>query len=52
MRTVRPAEELYDTQADPHQIRNLSAEPAHRATLARMRGAVTDWMARARTRAW
>ena len=40
MRTQRPAEELYDTQADPHQIRNLSAEPAHRATLERMRRAV------------
>ncbi len=24
MRTHRPAEELYDTQADPHQIRNLA----------------------------
>jgi len=46
MRTERPAEELYDTVADPHQIRNLSADPAHAATLARMRKAVTDWMAR------
>ena len=46
MRTQRPAEELYDTRADPHQIKNLSAEPAHRTTLARMRDAVTDWMAR------
>jgi N-sulfoglucosamine sulfohydrolase len=47
MRTHRPAEELYDTKADPHQIHDLSAEPAHRATLVRMRDAVTDWMARA-----
>jgi hypothetical protein len=47
MRTSRPAEELYDTRTDPHQIRNLSAEPAHRATLERLRRAVTDWMARA-----
>ncbi|MDQ3212800.1 MAG: sulfatase-like hydrolase/transferase [Acidobacteriota bacterium] len=46
MRTHRPAEELYDTRADPDQIRDLSAEPAHRATLARMRSAVTDWMTR------
>lgn len=46
MRNRRPAEELYDTVADPHQVRNLSADPAHRATLARMRAAVTDWMAR------
>lgn len=46
MRTARPAEELYDTEVDPHQIHNLSAEPAHHATLARMRSAVTEWMAR------
>ena len=46
MRTHRPAEELYDTTVDPHQIHDLSAESAHRATLARMRGAVTEWMAR------
>ncbi len=46
MRTHRPAEELYDTTADPHQIHDLSADPAHRAALVRMRGAVTEWMAR------
>ena len=46
MRTRRPAEELYDTVADPHQIRDLSAQAAHRATLARMRDAVTAWMTR------
>ena len=46
MRTSRPAEELYDTRTDPRQIHNVSAEPAHRATLERMRRAVTDWMAR------
>jgi arylsulfatase A-like enzyme len=46
MRTHRPAEELYDTQADPHQVRNLSDEMAHRETLERMRKAVADWMAR------
>ena len=44
MRTSRPAEELYDTDADPHQINNLAADPAHRATLERMRSAVTSWM--------
>jgi N-sulfoglucosamine sulfohydrolase len=46
MRTRRPPEELYDTTADPHQIANLASEPAHRATLERMRKAVTDWMTR------
>ena len=47
MRTRRPAEELYDTAADPHQIRDIAAEVAHRPTLERMRKAVTDWMAHA-----
>jgi arylsulfatase A-like enzyme len=46
MRTSRPAEELYDTMIDPHQIRNLAGEMAHRQTLERMREALTDWMAR------
>jgi len=46
MRTHRPAEELYDTKGDPHQVRDLAADPAHRATLERMRKAVTDWMTR------
>lgn len=46
MRTSRPAEELYDVQADPYQINDLAANPAHRATLVRMRTAVADWMSR------
>jgi N-sulfoglucosamine sulfohydrolase len=46
MRTNRPAEELYDTKADPHQIRNLAADGTYRATLDRMRRAVTQWMDR------
>ena len=46
MRTARPAEELYDTRADPYQINDLSADGAHRATLERMREAVNDWMLR------
>jgi uncharacterized sulfatase len=28
----RPLEELYDVRVDPHQIHNLAADPAHRAT--------------------
>ena len=46
MRTSRPAEELYDVRRDPHQIENIAAEPAHRATLERMRAAVAEWMTR------
>ncbi|MBM3734442.1 MAG: sulfatase [Acidobacteria bacterium] len=30
----RPAEEFYDVNADPHQVRNLAADPAHHAALA------------------
>jgi len=44
MRTSRPPEELFDVRRDPHQIENLAADPAHRATLERMRAAVTGWM--------
>ena len=46
MRTQRPAEELYDTIDDPHQIRDLSADPKHGATLVRLRSALTEWMGR------
>jgi arylsulfatase A-like enzyme len=46
MRTSRPAEELYDTTTDPHQVRDLSSQLAHRPALERLRRAVTDWMAR------
>ncbi len=34
---TRPAEELYDTLADPWQNRNLADDPAHAATLADLR---------------
>jgi len=43
---ARPAEELYDTRADPHEIRNLADEPDQRETLARMRTALDEWLAR------
>ncbi len=46
MRTKRPAEELYDTTVDPHQIHDLSDDPAHQATLVRMRRAVVEWTVR------
>ncbi len=40
----KPIEELYDTEADPHQIRNLSASPDHAAVLERMRAALNAWI--------
>ncbi len=39
----RPAEELYDIVADPHEINNLINSVEQAATLARMRSALTDW---------
>ncbi len=40
----RPTEELYDTQADPDELVNLADDPSHRATLARLRGALDAWI--------
>ena len=37
-------EELYDLQADPHELTNLAAEPAHQATLEDLRRRVGQWM--------
>ena len=41
---TKPAEELYDTAADPDEVRNLAGDPAHAATLATMRAALDKWM--------
>jgi len=41
-----PSEELYDTDNDRHEIRNLvnSSQPEHREALARLRAALDTWM--------
>jgi len=39
-----PAEELYDTQADPYQLKNLAADPALKPVLERMRRDLSRWM--------
>jgi hypothetical protein len=39
----RPAEELYDTQADPWEMMNLAADPAYADDLARLRAALEAW---------
>jgi len=41
-----PGEELYDTAADPHEVRNLvdSPNPEHREALQRLRAALETWM--------
>ncbi len=41
----KPAEELYDTAADPHEIHNLAAVPAQRQELQRLRGVLAEELA-------
>jgi hypothetical protein len=43
MQSCRPPEELYDTETDPFEIRNLANDPAHAATLARLRTEMNSW---------
>ena len=40
----RPAEELYDLQADPHETVNLAADQSHTAVLQRMRDRLDSWI--------
>jgi arylsulfatase A-like enzyme len=42
----KPAEELYDTELDPHQLRNLAQEPAYEDRLQQMRSDYDKWAAR------
>ncbi len=44
MKPTRPAEELYDLAADPHEVHNLAARPEHQATLKRLRGVLEQWI--------
>lgn len=40
---TKPVEELYDSQSDPHEIKNLASDPAYAEKLAEMRSALADW---------
>jgi N-sulfoglucosamine sulfohydrolase len=40
-----PQEELYDTQADPHELNNRAADPAIQPTLLRLRELLAKWLA-------
>ena len=42
-RETKPVEELFDTQADPHEVVNLADRPEHAETLGRMRAALERW---------
>lgn len=39
------AEQLYDTESDPFEIHDLSANPEHAGELARLRSALDEWLA-------
>lgn len=41
---TKPPEELYDLDADPHEIQNLAAAPERAAKLAEMRMVLDDWL--------
>ena len=41
---TKPAEELYDTEADPHEVVNLADDPVHADRLAVMRAALESWI--------
>ena len=40
----RPAEELYDLNADPNEMKNLASDPRHATRLASLRAEVNAWM--------
>ncbi|WP_236979017.1 sulfatase-like hydrolase/transferase [Membranihabitans maritimus] len=44
----KPVEELFDIEADPHNVNNLAKDPAYKSTLNRMRKANEKWMKRIR----
>jgi arylsulfatase A-like enzyme len=43
-RSTKSAEELYDTEADPHEVRDVAADPAFRPQLERLRAALEGWI--------
>jgi uncharacterized sulfatase len=41
--TTKPAEELYDLHADPHELDNLAADPRYAEDLTRLRNELEQW---------
>ena len=47
----RPAEELYDVEADPHELHNLAGDPKFATVLAEMQRALAQWQRQTEDRA-
>jgi N-sulfoglucosamine sulfohydrolase len=47
-RSSRPAEELYEITADPHEVDDLAGQAAHAADQARLRESLRAWMRQTR----
>ena len=43
-RAQRPAEELFDTEADPHEVNDLASDPEYSDKLAELRAECDRWM--------
>jgi len=43
-RETKPAEELFDTQSDPHELNNLADDPKHQVKLLELRAECIRWM--------
>ena len=43
--TSKPPEEFYDTQSDPHEVKNVVDAPEHQARIKEMREALERWQA-------
>ena len=41
--TPRPEEQLFDCNADPHELKNLAGDPKYANVLKEMRGALSSW---------
>lgn len=41
---TKPKEELYDTQTDPDEVKNLASDPKYQKVLLRMRAALDKWI--------
>jgi N-sulfoglucosamine sulfohydrolase len=45
MASTRPKEELYDLEADPHEVKNLAGDATQEKTLAHLRALLDAWIA-------